>query len=388
MRSKNMKKIFLKKSFLLVLCIFWILGGVLLSQDQERFFDDADLDHKEIRLTMFSPTISRIEPFVWLRKNGLISIEQLIVIGVYHEKESLDYQKSKEYVRENKLEWFKFHKIAASLNKDTLFQKNACSAEFEAIFKKSDGIIFLGGADIPPYLYQRKTSLLTDISTPYRHFLELSFIYHLLGGHQDRDFQGFLESRPEFPILGICLGFQSLNVGTGGTMIQDIWAEIYGKKFLEDVLNLPQESWHNNPLQDLYPEEGLSEGNIHPVKLSKKGKICSELGFKPEDQPYILSSHHQALEKLGKGFKIAATSLDGKVGEAIEHARFPNVLGIQFHPEASDIWGHEAIFKLTPGDKEGKSYRAFLQDNPPSLAFHQKIWSWFSQKLLEFHEKK
>lgn len=382
-----MKRIYLKKSFLLGLCVFWILGGILLSQDQERFFD-KELNPEEIRLAIFSPTVLRIEPIVELRKKGLIPNEKLVVIGVYHEKETLDYQKSKEYVRENNLEWFKFHKISAPLSKDNLFQLNPCTMEFEAIFKKSDGIIFLGGMDIPPYTYKKKTSLLTDIETPYRHFLELSIIYHLLGGHQDRDFQGFLESRPEFPILGICLGCQSLNVGTGGTLIQDIWTEVYGKKFLEDGIRLPKEKWHNNPFQDLYPEEGLSERNIHPVKLREKGIFCAELGFKKEDQPYILSSHHQAVGKLGKGFKIAATSLDGKVVEAIEHERFPNVLGIQFHPEAVDIWGSEVIFRLTPRDKEEKSYLIFLQDHPPSLAFHQKIWSWFSQKLLEFHEKR
>ena len=74
------------------------MGGILLSQDRERFFEDADLDHKEVRLALFSPTVSRIEPIAELRKKGLISIEQLIVIGVYHEKETLEYQKSKEYV--------------------------------------------------------------------------------------------------------------------------------------------------------------------------------------------------------------------------------------------------------------------------------------------------
>jgi len=382
-----MKRIFWKKSFLLVLCVFWILGGILLSQDQERFFD-KDLNPEEARLTIFSPTVIRIEPLVELRKRGLIPSEKLVVIGVYHEKESSAYEKAKEFVNQNNLEWFRFHKISAPLRKDSLYQKNSCTTEFEAIFKQSDGIIFLGGMDIPPYLYQRKTSLLTEIETPYRHFLELSFIYHLLGGYQDQDFQGFLESEPEFPILGICLGCQSLNVGTGGTLCQDIWTELYGKEFLEDVLRMPREKWHKNPFEHLYPEEGLSERNIHPIRLREKGKICSELGFNPEDQPYILSNHHQAIEKLGKGFKIAATSMDGKVVEIIEHERFPNVLGVQFHPEATDIWGSEVIFKLSPDDAEAKSYWAFLQDNPPSLDFHQKIWSWFSQRLLEFHKKK
>ena len=171
-------------------------------------------------------------------------------------------------------------------------------------------------------------------------------------------------------------------------LFSDLDLEFYGKEYLEDVLSMPQEKWHNNPFEDLYPEEGLNERTIHPIKLIKTGKICSELGFNPEDQPHILSNHHQAIEKLGKGFKIAATSLDGKVVEIIEHERFPNVLGVQFHPEATDIWGSEVIFKLSPEDAEAKSCLVFLQENPPSLDFHKKIWSWFSQKLLEFHKKK
>lgn len=382
-----MKRIFLKKSFFLTLCILWILGGILVSQVPDRFFDE-DLYPEELRLTILAPSISIIKPIVELRKNGLLPSENLVVIGVYHERESADYQKAKEFVEQNKLEWFKFHKISAPLSKDNLFQLNSCTMEFEAIFKKSDGIIFLGGADIPPYIYKEKTLLLTDIRTPVRHFLELSFIYHLLGGHQDRDFQGFLETDPEFPVLGICLGCQSLNVGTGGTLIQDIWTEVYGKKYLEDGIRLPKEKWHANPLADLYPEEKLSERNIHPIKLRKKSKFCAEWGFKKEDRPYILSSHHQAVEKLGKGFKTAATSLDGKIVEAIEHEKFPNVLGVQFHPEAVDLWNAESIFKLTPEDKEEKTYRNVLEDNPPSLAFHKKIWTWLSQKLMEYHKKK
>lgn len=382
-----MKKIFPKKFFLLSLFVFLFFCGSLFSQTQERFFD-KDLHPEEVRLTILAPSVDRIKSIVELRKNGLIPGEKLVVIGVYHERESTDYQKAKEFVEQNKLEWFKFHKISESLSKDNLFQLNPCTMEFETIFKKSDGIIFMGGMDIPPYIYKEKTHLLNKIETPFRHFLELSFIYHLLGGHQDRDFQGFLETDPEFPILGICLGCQSLNVGTGGTLIQDIWTEVYGKKYLEDGMRLPKEKWHTNHFYDLYPEEKLSERNFHPLKLTKKGKFCAEWGFKKKDMPYILSNHHQALEKLGKGFKIAATSLDGKIVEAIEHEQFPNVLGVQFHPEAVDFWNPDSIFKLTPEDKEEKSFRNVLEDNPPSLAFNQKIWSWFSQKVLEHHKKK
>jgi len=384
-----MKKYSIKKPLLLALLIFWILGGMVCSrQPSERFFDTAEFLSKEVRLAVLHPSLGSIKSLIELRKQGLITLENLTVIGVYHEKEKTDYQKSKEFVKEKKLEWFKFHKISGELSRDALFQKNACTTDFEQIFKKSDGIIFFGGADIPPDIYESKTNLLTRISTPYRHFLELSFIFHLLGGLQDENYKPLLESRAEFPVLGICLGAQSLNVGTGGTLIQDIWSEKYGKKYVEDVIALGSENWHNNPISLLYPEKKLSSYNMHPIKLMENGKFCSVFGFKKEDTPYIISGHHQMVDKLGKGILIAATSLDGKVMEAIEHEKFPHMLGVQFHPEFPVLWDTNKKLRFTLQDKEGQSLLSILENNPPSFAFHKKIWAWFSQILKEYHESK
>ena len=382
-----MKMTFSKKPFF-ILFIFLFLGGTLFSQSSDRYFDKAEPTSKEVRLAIFYPSLGTINSLVELRKKGLFPQEDIIVIGVYHEKEKTDYEKSKEFVKENNMEWFKFHQISGELNKDNLFQKNSCTEDFKNIFQKSDGIIFFGGADIPPSIYKSKTNLLTDIATPYRHFLELSFIFHLLGGFQDENFEAFLESSPQFPILGICLGAQSLNVGTGGTLTQDIWFVKYGKKYFEEVIDLGKENWHANPLARLYPEEDLLPYNMHPIKLLERGKFCSEIGFDKEDTPYILSVHHQMADKLGKRIKIAATSLDGQVVEAIEHEKYPNVLGVQFHPEFPILYDYEKKFRLTPQDTEEKSLLSILESNPPSLAFHKKIWAWFSQKLKKYRESK
>lgn len=376
-----------KKSFFFLL-IFWIVTGSLLSESPERFFDTAEITSKDVRLAILHPTVGTIRTLMVLRKQGLITVESLTVIGVYHVKERANYEVSMAFVKEKKLDWIKFHKLSGELSKDSLFQKNPCSTEFEKIFKKSDGIIFFGGADIPPYIFKKKTSLLTRISTPYRHFLELSFIFHLFGGTQDNNFKALLESSPKFPVLGICLGAQSLNVGTGGTLIQDIWSEKYGKKYLEDVIALKKENWHTNPYARLYPEKKLIRINMHPIKLREKGIFCQMLGFKKEDTPYIYSSHHQAVLKPGKGIKIAATSLDGKVVEAIEHEKYPHMLGVQFHPESSSLWDAEKKFRFTLQDEEEKSLRSILDNNPPSFDFHKKIWAWLSQKLKEYHNGK
>ncbi len=376
-----------KKSFFFLL-IFWIVTCSLLSQSQERFFDTAEITSKDVRLAILHPTVGTIRTLMELRKQGLMTVENLTVIGVYHVKERTNYKGSIAFVKRKKLDWIKFHKLSGKLSKDSLFQKNPCSTEFEIIFKKSDGIIFFGGEDIPPYIFKEKTSLLTRISTPYRHFLELSFIFHLLGGSQDYNFKALLESSPKFPVLGICLGAQSLNVGTGGTLVQDIWSEKYGKKYLEDVIALKKENWHTNPYARLYPEKRLIGNDMHPIKLMEKGIFCQILGFKKEDTPYILSSHHQAVLKRGKGIIIAATTLDGKVVEAIEHEKYPHMLGVQFHPESSLLWDAEKKFRFTLQDEEEKSLRSILDNNPPSFAFHKKIWAWLSQKLKEYHNSK
>jgi putative glutamine amidotransferase len=371
-----------------ILFLFWTNGCKVPYQPPERFFDTAEPVYEEVRLAILYPSLGSIKALIELRANELITIENLVVIGVYHEKERTDYRRSFDYVRDNDLEWFKFHKISGELDRDTLFQKNSCSEDFAKIFENSDGIIFFGGADIPPYIYGEKTNLLSGISTTYRHFLELSFIFHLLGGSQDKDFEPLLESRAGFPVLGICLGAQSLNVGTGGTLTQDIWSEKYGKKYVEDVCALGQENWHNNPYARVYPEEKLIPYNLHRIKLNGKSKFCTIIGFQEDDAPYIISSHHQVVEKLGKRMMVSATSLDGKVVEAIEHEVYTHVLGVQFHPEFPMLWDTTEKFRIIPQDKEGFNINSFLKNNPPSWDFHQKIWAWLSQELTESHQGK
>ncbi|MDD8016504.1 MAG: gamma-glutamyl-gamma-aminobutyrate hydrolase family protein, partial [Acidobacteriota bacterium] len=242
----------------------WTAAG---AKTPDRFFDAASDRGPEVRLTVFYPSVGKIRDLVTLRESRLLDIPNLVVIGVYHEKERTNYGMSRKFVEDNQLDWFKFHPVSRPVSPDALFQKNGCSPEFEAIAGKSDGVIFFGGPDIPPSIYKEKTHLLTVIDDPYRHYFELSAIFHLLGGSQDDHFECLLESRPGFPVLGICLGFQSLNVGTGGSLIQDIWTEVYGQDSVEGVLNIGPENWHNNPFARLYPQEKLAGYSLHTLNL-------------------------------------------------------------------------------------------------------------------------
>jgi putative glutamine amidotransferase len=339
----------------------------------------------KITVAVLYPSLETLKELMALRENGLIDVPGLSVIGVYHEKEQTDYGQAREFVRTNKLDWISFRSLSGTLSEDALFRKNSCSAEFEKIFQESQGIIFFGGPDIPPVLYGEKTSLLTIIEDPYRHFLELSFVFHLLGGFQDPSFRPLLQSRPQFPILGICLGCQSLNVGTGGTLVQDIWSEVYGENYVEDVIARGKEIWHSNPFKLLFPQEGLTSFVFHPIRLLGEGKFCREFGFAAADTPSVYSSHHQMTGNLGRGCRVIATSLDGKIIEALEHELYFNVLGVQFHPEATGLYSPTSRVRFTPQESESVSPRSFLEEHPPSLAFHQRLWSWASQKWAEKH---
>jgi len=72
------------------------------------------------------------------------------------------------------------------------------------------------------------------------------------------------------------------------------------------------------------------------------------------------------------------------VVEIIEHQKYKNVLGVQFHPEYYSLYQKGRYYKEKPGDDARRfNLRAFLQEHPPSMTFHRAIWLWFSQALKE-----
>jgi putative glutamine amidotransferase len=380
MRERALKKLLL--AGILVLAF----GLSLAAQAPERYLDRVTAADSNVRLVVFNPEASNIRALAALRKNGILAIPNLTVIGVYHVKQTGDFAAARKYIAENNIEWLKFHVVSAEIGPDDLYRKNACTPEFERIVRKADGVIFFGGPDIVPSAYGRKTSLLTGIEDPYRHYLEVSAVFHLLGGSQDPAFKPLLDGRPGFPILGICLGFQTLNVGTGGTLTQDIWAETYGKTTVEDVIALGPEQWHNNPYRKLDPLGKLDGAYFHSLELEAASKFCKVMGFRTTDHPRIRSSHHQALDTLGKDLFVVALSRDRKVIEAVEHRRYPNVLGIQFHPEHPMLWDSEPRIRHTPGEPL-TSFNAILTGTPPSLEFNKAIWKWLGGRLVESHGK-
>ena len=351
-----------------------------------RFLDGAPDRDASVRLAVFNPEVFNIRCLEALRANGALTVPGLKVVGVYHERQTDDFAESRRYVEAKRLDWFEFHAVGAEISAPALFRKNACTPEFEAVVAKTDGVIFFGGPDIPPAVFGERTHLLTEITDPFRHLFEVSAVFHLLGGFQDETFVPLLDGRPGFPVLGICLGHQTLNVGTGGTLVQDIWAETYGTATVEEAIALGPEAWHTNPYRRLFPLDSLMGVNYHTLQLGDESLFVKAMGFKSADHPRIRSSHHQAVEKLGKGLIASASSRDGRVVEAVQHRTYPNVLGLQFHPEHFLHFDAEPRFRMKPGDPP-TSLLAVLEGAPPSAAFNKAVWTWLSDRLAESHDR-
>lgn len=333
-------------------------------------------------IAMCRPAVGQIKNIEQLYEKDIITLPRIKLICVYHEDELTDYKPSHKYVEENELTWIEFKKIEGKVEPENLFKENKWTLQFKQIFDNTDGIIFTGGADIPPAIYGEENNLLTRASTPVRNFYELSFLFHLVGGSRNPDFVPFLEARHEYPIMTFCLGVQTLNVAAGGTLIQDIPSEVYGKKTMEQVLSMGEDRIHSSMyVRYLYPLEKNIAPAFHKIKIKKKSIFVKRMNMKSSDTPFILTSHHQAIKKLGKDLMIGATSMDGKIIEAVEHKKYKNVLGVQFHPEPYSLYLKGKYYKKKPGDKPNFNLRSFLNNNPPSMKFHRNLWQWFSETL-------
>ena len=339
-------------------------------------------------IVMTHPTRFQVMNIVEMYEKDVLPLRQLVLLGIYHEDELANAEEAKAYrdaiayVEENGLSWVHFRKITGRVENGDLFKENAWTEQFREIFASASGMIFTGGMDIPPALYGQGVRLLSEPTTPARHLYEISFLFHLLGGARNPDFVPFLAGRKDFPILAVCLGLQSLNVACGGTLIQDIPTEVYGQKTVEEVLAAGAEQVHSGVyLEKLFPNDDELIYPFHRIRLNKGSVFVEKMGFTDHDLPRVATAHHQAIGKLGVHLRVTATSLDGKVVEAAEHARFANVLGIQFHPERHTLYRKGFYQREKTGAPLAFNPLAFLKAHPPSYEFHLAIWKWFAEQV-------
>jgi putative glutamine amidotransferase len=336
-------------------------------------------------LLLFHPTAYNLEVVQKLVNEGLFSLEGYHVLGVYHKGEKYDYQDAQAYIEELGTTRFSLREIVGELEPATLFSTNPATGDFKDLFSCSNGALFMGGPDIPPVVYGEKVNLLTGVTDPFRHYLELSYLFHLLGGSQDTDWVPYLEEKTDYLVNGICLGMQTLNVATGGTLIQDIPTEIYGIWNAEEILDLPPDQMHRNYMDYLNAGcEDPTSYHFHHVALKEDMILTRGIGFNSGNDPLVLSSHHQAIGELGLGWNISATSMDGKIIEGIQHTRYPNVLGIQFHPEKPGLF--DPGIEHPSGCNSTINFQEAIADTD-SYTFHLAFWRFLGNQLQTIREK-
>ena len=339
------------------------------------------------KIILVNPGVFYLKSLAYLTDNKKIDIKNLEYQAVFYTKNEISYDDAEEFVKENDISYIKLKKVEGNLNAENLYTENSCTQSFNELFDNSNGIIFLGGWDLPAVAFGQKTSLLAGIYTPNRHYFELSFLYHLLG-RKNNEHTALLDKKPDYVVFGICLGMQTMNVATGGDMYQDIPSDIYGLKYVEDVLALDKNKIHRNYWRQLTADKNLNNHSIHKIKLVDNQFFKTNFELSKKDQPMVVSSHHQAVNKIGKGFKVVATSLDGKVVEALHHEKYNNVFGVQFHPEFYTIHDPDSKkMKRKPEDEELMTEHEMLK-KVGGYQFQLKYWDYFSSLFVKSSKPK
>lgn len=343
--------------------------------------NSSKLDSLDKTLLLAHPTLSTIKVMHTLHHNGLLDLSDISLVGIYHTHENYDYSNSEQFIDTISSLDFQLIGLTDSLFIDSLYCHNRLSEQFKYLFENSIGVIFFGGPDIPPALYMEEVHHKTVVKDPYRHYFEASFIFHLLGGYQDHSFKPLIEDNPEYLVNGICLGMQTMNVATGGTLIQDIPLEIFNSEESEGLDHLNKEEIHRNYYRYLSSENNkvLKGSCIHHICF-KDFFFPDLLNIESDIQPQVNSYHHQAVEKLGKGFRVSAVSSDNKVIEGMFHCSYPNVFAVQFHPERTGFYTNDEKYQFEPNGKQ-----MYLSDwiNEESMNFHIKYWEAIDKILNE-----
>ena len=367
--SINMKN-FGKIVFTLVLAISINVG---LAQQ----FLENELKQNKTYVLLAHPTVQNIETIYFMLNNKILNLSDVEFVGVYSAAESYDYNQSIALIKKPEMSLFHLQKIDIEESPAKIYMHNEWTKTFKNLFNHSVGIFFFGGPDIQPEIYGQK-NIHSEVTDPNRHLFEVSFLFHLLGGKQNAAFIPFLNDKPGYFVTGFCLGLQSINVATGGTLTQDIPAQTYKKNNAEETLKLKKDQLHRNYWQEISKDTLLMGINFHPIQYTAHPFFLKKVKADKKVIPIVLSSHHQSIEELGKDMIVTATSMDGQVIEGIQHRLYPNVFAVQFHPEVPALYKEGKKLKFAPDDTP-KSYFEIISEE--DREFHLKYWLTISKAI-------
>lgn len=156
--------------------------------------------------------------------------------------------------------------------------------DIDALAKECDGLVLCGGYDLHSIYFHQS---LDSTALLYQRPVDL-FDFYLL--------DAFVKAKK--PIIGICRGFQIINIYFHGTLKQNIDQHTHEESAHQHALHIERSSLFSM----MYQEHTL-----------------------------VNSYHHQAVDKLGKSLIIQAKAKDGII-EAFTHTTLP-IVAVQWHPE-------------------------------------------------------
>lgn len=177
---------------------------------------------------------------------------------------------------------------------------------YERLFPIVDGFVLTGGQDVDPGRYGASADdagydKLSEI-TPMRDMVETAILDYAYTF--------------DVPLLGTCRGMQTMNVYFGGTLYLDLDEEFSG---VDNLTGKPIVHWQTEEPTEV----------SHYIDVERGSKLHEIL---QADSSAANSFHHQAVKKVGEGFRPVAYASDGLV-EAIEAVDRTFMLGVQWHPE-------------------------------------------------------
>ncbi|MFQ5506699.1 MAG: gamma-glutamyl-gamma-aminobutyrate hydrolase family protein [Planctomycetota bacterium] len=183
-----------------------------------------------------------------------------------------------------------------------------------------DGLLLTGGSDVSPMVYGEEPLREVWRGDHARDLYELALVHEAL--------------REGLPVLGVCRGCQLLNVAFGGTLFQDIAAQVEGSLCHRDAVRY--------------------DAMRHEIEISEPSALARILGSGKRE---VNSVHHQAIKDLGKGLRAVAFASDGMI-EAVE-AEEGFILGIQWHPEwLPGARGLDEVFEAFVASCQSRAARA------------------------------
>jgi len=181
--------------------------------------------------------------------------------------------------------------------------------------RELDALVLMGGSDVSPESYGESPLKSEWAGDRIRDRYEIALL------------RAFVDAGK--PVLGVCRGVQVINVAFGGTLYQDLAAQLPGA--------LDHRDWE------------LYDRNCHATSIVE-GSGLARL-YPGLTVAKTNSVHHQAVRELGRDLVVEAWSEPDHVVEALRWRGPSYVLGVQWHPEFHD-----------PGDPSLLDATALLDD--------------------------